>query len=159
MAGREVPNFGTCFTGHTMPIIGLGVYQNTGKCATACLTALEANYRLIDSAIVYRNEEEVGKAIRASGIKREDVFVSKPCVFQLRHVGIPSFILHIETLASKITTRWHGYESTIKAVNESLARFGFGVCFHSLRYFFCRIERCALGGFWYYRLSRSISHT
>ncbi|KAK3356429.1 putative aldo-keto reductase [Lasiosphaeria hispida] len=60
-----------------IPVLGFGVYQIPGdKCIAACKTALETGYRQIDTAQLYRNEEQVGTAIRQSGIKRSDVFVT-----------------------------------------------------------------------------------
>ncbi|KAG8691780.1 hypothetical protein FRC08_010088 [Ceratobasidium sp. 394] len=58
--------------------------------------------RHIDSAQMYRNEEAVGKAVKESGLKREDVFITTKCA-----------------------SRSHGYEKTLAGVDESLAKFGF----------------------------------
>ena len=67
----------TCLLGgHQIPLLGLGVYQNYDA-RTSVLHALEAGYRHIDSAQAYRNEEAVGKGVAESGLKREDIFVSK----------------------------------------------------------------------------------
>jgi diketogulonate reductase-like aldo/keto reductase len=64
--------------GRMIPRLGFGVWQiRAGKaCEAAVLAALEAGYRHIDTAAAYDNEESVGAAIRASGIRREDVFVT-----------------------------------------------------------------------------------
>ncbi len=64
--------------GIEMPILGLGTWQlRTGKQAeNAVLWALEAGYRRIDTAAIYGNEESVGKAVRKSGIPREDIFIT-----------------------------------------------------------------------------------
>jgi diketogulonate reductase-like aldo/keto reductase len=62
--------------GHQIPLLGLGVYQNYDA-RTSVLQALEAGYRHIDSAQVYRNEEAVGQGVAQSSVRREDVFVSK----------------------------------------------------------------------------------
>lgn len=62
--------------GHQIPLLGLGVFQNYDA-RTSVLQALEAGYRHIDSAQVYRNEEAVGQAVAQSNIKREDIFISK----------------------------------------------------------------------------------
>jgi diketogulonate reductase-like aldo/keto reductase len=61
-----------------MPIVGFGVYQVTDlkECETSVLTALETGYRLIDTAASYGNEAAVGSALRKSGIKREDLFIT-----------------------------------------------------------------------------------
>lgn len=61
-----------------MPLLGLGVFQNTGSSViSASLAAFSAGYRHIDSAKFYRNEREVGEAVNKSGLKREDVFISQ----------------------------------------------------------------------------------
>jgi diketogulonate reductase-like aldo/keto reductase len=63
--------------GYLIPQLGLGVWQVRGAaCEAAVLAALEAGYRHIDTAAMYGNEENVGAAIRASGIPREKVFVT-----------------------------------------------------------------------------------
>lgn len=61
-----------------MPLLGLGVYKATGEneAETAVVSAVEAGYRLIDTASVYKNEENVGKGIIKSGIARKDLFVT-----------------------------------------------------------------------------------
>ena len=62
---------------NTMPVIGLGVGELTdSETEQAVSTALEAGYRLIDTAAAYGNEEAVGRAIAASGVPREDLFVT-----------------------------------------------------------------------------------
>lgn len=64
--------------GVEMPILGFGVFQVTDltECENSVLQAIEAGYRLIDTAAVYMNETAVGNAIRKSGIKREDLFIT-----------------------------------------------------------------------------------
>ncbi|HEY7713066.1 MAG TPA: aldo/keto reductase [Candidatus Binatia bacterium] len=64
--------------GREIPQLGLGVWRICagGKCEKAVLTALEAGYRHIDTASFYGNEESVGTAIRASGIAREEIFIT-----------------------------------------------------------------------------------
>jgi len=83
-----------------MPLLGFGVYQNYDA-RPSVLEAFKAGYRHVDSAQVYRNEAEVGEAIRESGLKREDLFITTKCV-----------------------SKTHGYESTLKGVDTSLAKFG-----------------------------------
>jgi diketogulonate reductase-like aldo/keto reductase len=69
--------FITLNNGIQMPQLGLGVWKASVDEAEAAVTAaLKAGYRLIDTAMVYGNEEGVGKAIRASSIPREDIFVT-----------------------------------------------------------------------------------
>jgi 2,5-diketo-D-gluconate reductase A len=63
--------------GVEMPIIGYGVFQiENDKCEKCVSDALEAGYRLIDTAQAYYNEEGVGRAIKNSGIPREDIFLT-----------------------------------------------------------------------------------
>lgn len=63
--------------GYEMPLNGIGTYSLTGEtCYNAILAALESGVRLIDTAYMYSNEEEIGKAIKDSGIPREEIFVT-----------------------------------------------------------------------------------
>lgn len=64
--------------GVEMPILGFGVFQiaDAGECERSVYDALQAGYRLIDTAAAYGNEEAVGKAIKRSGVVREDIFVT-----------------------------------------------------------------------------------
>lgn len=66
----------TLNSGYDMPINGLGTYSLTGEtCVTAVKSALDQGVRLIDTAYMYHNEAEVGRAIRESGVPREEIFV------------------------------------------------------------------------------------
>lgn len=64
--------------GVEMPILGFGVFQVTdlAECERSVVDAIETGYRLIDTAQSYMNEEAVGKAIKRSGIAREDLFIT-----------------------------------------------------------------------------------
>lgn len=63
--------------GVKMPQLGYGVYQVTKEeCECCVLDALKAGYRLIDTAQSYFNEEEVGSAIKKSGVPREEIFLT-----------------------------------------------------------------------------------
>ncbi len=63
--------------GVTIPLLGLGTWQASDQEAyDAVRTALDLGYRLIDTATMYRNEAAVGRAVRESGIAREEVFVT-----------------------------------------------------------------------------------
>ena len=68
----------TLNNGIKMPILGFGVFQidDMKECEEAVYNALKAGYRLIDTAAAYRNEEAVGRAIKRSGIPREEIFVT-----------------------------------------------------------------------------------
>jgi len=83
-----------------MPRLGFGVYQNYSA-DESVLEAFKAGYRHVDSAQVYRNEAHVGAALKKSGLPREEVFLTTKCI-----------------------SNTHGYESTLKGVDDSLAKFG-----------------------------------
>ena len=89
--------------GVEMPIFGLGVYQaRRGKeTQEAVLNALKAGYKLIDTASMYENEEDVGEALRKSGIPREEVFIT-----------------------TKLWNSDHGYDKTLTAFERSRKKLG-----------------------------------
>lgn len=88
--------------GIMMPAIGFGVYQITkSETQRAVSDALEVGYRSIDTAASYFNEEEVGLAIRSSGIKREEIFVT-----------------------SKLWVQDYEYEDALRAFDRSLKLLG-----------------------------------
>ena len=89
--------------GVKIPRLGLGVYQSPPGQITkkAVEYALKVGYRHIDTARIYGNEADVGKGIRDSGIKREDIFVT-----------------------TKLWNGDQGYESALKACNDSLKKLG-----------------------------------
>ena len=64
--------------GNKIPAVGFGVFMipNDGPTYEAVLQALKSGYRHIDTAAAYFNEEDVGKAVRDSGISREEIFVT-----------------------------------------------------------------------------------
>lgn len=64
--------------GVEMPILGFGVYQisDAEECERSVFDAIQAGYRLIDTAAAYVNEEAVGKAIKRSGVPREEFFIT-----------------------------------------------------------------------------------
>ncbi len=67
----------TLNNGVKMPLVGFGVYQiPASDCERCVLDAFACGYRLIDTAQAYLNEKEVGAAVRSSGIKREEIFVT-----------------------------------------------------------------------------------
>jgi diketogulonate reductase-like aldo/keto reductase len=87
--------------GIEMPQLGLGVWRakDGQETENAVLTALAAGYRSIDTASMYGNEQAVGRAIRASGVPREQVFVT-----------------------TKVWNNEQGYDNTLKAFRDSLDR-------------------------------------
>ena len=92
-------------SGVEIPVLGLGVYQTAPGRATeeAVAYALKVGYRHIDTAKLYGNEESVGRAVRSSGVPREQVFVT-----------------------TKLWNSDHGYDSAIRACEQSLRRLGLG---------------------------------
>ncbi|AUI36394.1 aldo/keto reductase [[Bacillus] caldolyticus] len=94
----------TLHNGVKMPWVGLGVYKvkEGEEVRSAVRTALEIGYRHVDTAAFYENEEGVGRAIRESGIPREQVFVT-----------------------TKVWNTDQGYETTLKAFDKSLKKLGF----------------------------------
>ena len=93
----------TLNNGVQMPQEGYGVFQITDpdECRRCVTDALACGYRLIDTASSYQNEEAVGRAIRNSGIPREELFVTTKAYIQQM-----------------------GYENTRKAFEESLEKLG-----------------------------------
>jgi diketogulonate reductase-like aldo/keto reductase len=64
-----------------MPLLGLGTWQMRGsQCRRAVQCALEVGYRHLDTATMYRNEGDIGKAIRESGVAREELFITTKLV-------------------------------------------------------------------------------
>lgn len=93
----------TLNNGIEMPMIGFGVYQvSDEETEKAVLSALEQGYRLLDTAAIYGNEAGVGRAIKASGIPREEIFVTTKLWIQ----------------------RQDAFNGTQKALDESLHRLG-----------------------------------
>lgn len=92
--------FTTLNNGIEMPLIGFGTYDLYGKNAEEAVSeALKIGYRLVDTAAMYNNENEVGNAIRNSSIPRKEVFVT-----------------------TKVNNSNHGYDSTLRAYEESRRR-------------------------------------
>lgn len=76
MSATGVPMV-TLSGGAAIPLLGIGTWQARGGDAyTAVKAALEIGYRHIDTATMYRNEEEVGRAVREGGIDRGDIFIT-----------------------------------------------------------------------------------
>lgn len=64
-------------SGYEMPLNGIGTYSLTGDtCYNSIISALNSGVRLIDTAYMYHNEEEIGKAIKASSVPREEIFIT-----------------------------------------------------------------------------------
>ncbi len=77
MAHVDIPTTTLPLTAGAIPLVGFGTWQLRGEeCYAATLAALEAGYRHLDTATMYRNEAEVGRAITDSGVDRDEVFVT-----------------------------------------------------------------------------------
>lgn len=86
--------------GGRIPVIGFGTWQLDPKDAYESVkAALDTGYRLIDTAMIYRNEADVGRAIKDSGVSREDIF-----------------------LTTKLFRNDMGYDSALAAIDESLKK-------------------------------------
>ena len=88
--------------GRTIPQLGLGVYKVADdRTADTVRVALEAGYRHVDTAALYRNEAGVGEGIRQAGIPRDELFIT-----------------------TKVWNDRHGYDETLRAFDESLGLLG-----------------------------------
>lgn len=117
----------TLNNGLKMPVLGYGVYQvDPQECERCVSDAVEAGYRLIDTAQAYGNEEGVGNAVKKSGIKREDFFiVTKVWV---SNAGYENAKKSIETSLTKLQTDYidlllihqpfNDYYGTYRAMEE-----------------------------------------
>ncbi len=77
MAHVDIPTDTLPLPAGAIPLVGFGTWQLRGEeCYAATLAALEAGYRHLDTATMYRNEAEVGRALRDSGVPRDEVFVT-----------------------------------------------------------------------------------
>lgn len=86
-----------------MPMLGYGVYQvSKDECERCVSDALEVGYRHIDTAQSYFNEEEVGSAIKGSGIDRKDIFLTTKV--WIEHYGYESTRASVETSLKKLKT-------------------------------------------------------
>jgi diketogulonate reductase-like aldo/keto reductase len=93
----------TLNNGVRMPVLGIGLYQVPPGSATESAVghALEAGYRLIDTAKYYGNESDVGKVVRRSGVSRREIFVT-----------------------TKLWNEDHGYDRTRRAFDRSMTELG-----------------------------------
>ena len=88
--------------GRAIPQLGLGVWQiPADETAAAVLAAVDAGYRSIDTAAIYRNEEGVGAAVRAAPVPRDELFIT-----------------------TKVWNERQGFDETLRAFDESLRRLG-----------------------------------
>ncbi|MFM5882494.1 2,5-diketo-D-gluconate reductase A [Methanobrevibacter gottschalkii] len=94
--------FLTLNNGIKMPILGFGTYQiPPEETKQAVLDAIDVGYRLIDTAQFYKNEKEVGEAIKECGVDREELFIT-----------------------TKVWINNYGYENCLDSIKESLEKLG-----------------------------------
>jgi 2,5-diketo-D-gluconate reductase A len=88
--------------GHALPAIGLGTLKLLGVDGIASMIAATGiGYRLLDTALNYKNEREVGEAVRGCGLRRDEVIVT-----------------------SKLPGRFHGYDETMRGFDETMSNLG-----------------------------------
>jgi methylglyoxal/glyoxal reductase len=91
-------------TGAEMPLLGLGVYDmHNDEAIEAVIHALKTGYRLIDTASMYGNEEQVGIAVKNSEVPREDIFIT-----------------------TKVNNTQQGYDATLRAFDDSMRKLDAG---------------------------------
>ena len=99
---KQLTEVYTLYNGIKIPKVGYGTWQIPNSEAYQCtMEALSIGYRHIDTAKAYRNEKAVGKAIKESGLKRDEVFVT-----------------------SKLPAQTKGYQETLQAFNETMNDLG-----------------------------------
>lgn len=95
-------NYVTLNNGVRIPQLGFGVWKvPNDEAKPAVSKAIEIGYRLIDTAMIYKNEEGVGQAVKESGIPREELFIT-----------------------TKVWNSDHGYDNTLRAFDDNLQRLG-----------------------------------
>ena len=95
-------NYVTLNNGVSIPQLGFGVWKvPNDEAKPAVSKAIEIGYRLIDTAMIYKNEEGVGQAVKESGIPREELFIT-----------------------TKVWNSDHGYDNTLRAFDDNLQRLG-----------------------------------
>lgn len=100
---NHIQSMVTLSNGRQMPWLGLGVYKMSEdqEVIASIEAAIRNGYRSIDTAALYQNEEGVGQAIKASGISREELFIT-----------------------TKVWNSDQGYDSTLKAFDASMSKLG-----------------------------------
>lgn len=92
----------TMIDGREVPAVGFGTYPHAGDDSrTTASSALDAGYRLLDTALRYENEQAVGRAVREYDLPREEILV-----------------------ATKLAGRHHGYDETFEGFHESVDNLG-----------------------------------
>lgn len=119
----------TLNTGHEMPMVGFGTWQILGEqCQTCVRQALDLGYRLIDTARMYENEEAVGRAIKKSGVAREEIFLTTKVFrpdnsYQGTRMSIDRSLLRLDTDYIDLFLIHEPYEEDrdmVRAMQEAL---------------------------------------
>ena len=102
MTSNQIAPTVPLLSGGRMPLIGLGTWPMTGpECTDAVATAINAGYRLVDTAENYENEDAVGAGVRQSSVPRAEVFVT-----------------------TKFNKKWHGRDLVRESLEAALERMG-----------------------------------
>nr|WP_318184130.1 aldo/keto reductase [Metabacillus idriensis] len=103
MMAKNLQDVTVLHNGVKMPWFGLGVFkvEDGDEVVNSVKWAIEAGYKSIDTAAAYKNEEGVGQALKESGVPREELFIT-----------------------TKVWNADQGYESTLKAFNDSMTKLG-----------------------------------
>ena len=115
--------------GTKIPILGLGTFRiEPDDAENAVCNALQMGYRLIDTANIYQNEKAVGRGIKKSGVKREDIYLTSkifPCNFKDAANAIDSTLIRLDTdyldlllihqPYGNIKAAWKDFEVAVKA--------------------------------------------
>ena len=122
-------------SGGRMPLLGFGTWQIRGREATSATeAALDAGYRHVDTATIYENEGEVGRALKNSGVARDEVFVTTKCPPHLAGRELDTLERSLELLGTDHVDLWlihwtpeHGvgldmWEKFVEARERGLAR-------------------------------------
>jgi diketogulonate reductase-like aldo/keto reductase len=96
MASLSLHSVKNLLDGRALPVLGLGTYLGAPN---AVRIAMDLGYRLIDTASLYENEEDIGQEVKKSGIPRKDIFI-----------------------VTKVWNSDHGESATIKSLKDSLKR-------------------------------------
>lgn len=106
-----------------IPRLGFGVYKSTEEtCVRSCLTALKAGYRHIDTAQFYANEEQVGRAVKESGLPRAEVYITSKVL--TASADVATTYQRIVDSVKKLDDRPDGYVDLFLIHNSSVSADG-----------------------------------
>ncbi len=108
--------------GIEMPIMGFGVYQisEPQQCEQAVTDAIDVGYRLIDTAAAYMNETQVGNAVKATGINRDELFITtKLWIQDVNYEGTKAqFERSLMRIPEQSSHRFRDCPDTISGINQ-----------------------------------------